>query len=103
VSAVFGVGDAQPPRRSEPHEARWDAVERRDLIARSHPQIVFSARRDGGTLLYEVSAPDSAAAAYESAIDMVADLEKRHPARQRDPRPSPPGGGRGEPRERRTR
>ena len=60
MSAAFGLGDAQPRRRSAPHEARWDLVERRERFARAHPKIVIKPRREGGRLLFDVSAPNSA-------------------------------------------
>jgi hypothetical protein len=54
-------------------------VERRERFAREHPEIQLTTRRDGSRLLFEVSEPDRAAAAYDDADTMMNDLEARYP------------------------
>lgn len=55
------------------------ALECRERFALSHPEIPIRTRREGGRLRFEVSAPDSAAVAYEDADAMMDDLEARYP------------------------
>jgi hypothetical protein len=54
-------------------------LERRERFERRHPEIPITIRREGGRLLFEVSAPNSVAVAYEDADAMMDDLEARYP------------------------
>jgi hypothetical protein len=80
VSTALGLDVSPPPRQGEPHEAAWDLVERRERCARKHPEVMITARRVAGTLLFDVSAPSFVAVGYDSAATMMADLESRYPA-----------------------
>jgi hypothetical protein len=58
----------------------WEAVEDRERFAREHPEVLIMPRRDGGRLLFDVSAPDFAAMGYDNPVVMLADLRRRYPA-----------------------
>lgn len=80
ISATIGLSDAPPPRRSEPHEDVWDAIETRERLAREHPEVLISARRaEDGSLLFEVSEPGRAAMAYDNPVTMLDALAERYP------------------------
>lgn len=58
--------------------ARRRAADRRERFAKRHPEIGFSARREGARLVFEVSEPDRAAWATCDADAMMDDLEARY-------------------------
>jgi hypothetical protein len=78
---VSGPGFAwRPLHTPEVDRARRaTALQRRERFERKHPEIPITTRREHGRLLFEVSAPDSAAVACEDADAMMDDLEARYP------------------------
>jgi hypothetical protein len=58
----------------------WGAVEERERFAREHPEVLITPRRNGGRLLFEVSAPSFTVVGYDEALTMLDDLRKRYPA-----------------------
>jgi hypothetical protein len=55
------------------------AARRREQFAAKHPEVKFTARRDGSRLLFEVSEPTRASWATHDPVAMMDDLEARYP------------------------
>jgi hypothetical protein len=68
------------PRRKDDHTPRTpSAVVRRERFAGNHPDIPITARREGTSLVFEVSEPGNAPELYDDPDAMMNDLEARYP------------------------
>ncbi len=74
----FGLGPLDTPEVARAR--RLSALERRERFEREHPEVRFSARREGARLVIEVSEPGRPTAAYDDASAMMDDLEARYTA-----------------------
>ena len=78
--ANSGFSPAPLPSRHDDHTPRTpSAAARREAFARKHPEVPITARREGGRVVFEVSEPGRAAAAYDDATAMMDNLEARYP------------------------
>jgi len=67
------------PARKDAEPRTPSAALRRQTFASKHPEVIITPRRQDGRLIFEVSAPGSAAAAYDDANVMMSELEARYP------------------------
>ena len=77
VNSGFSAGRLPARKDAEPRTP--SAALRREAFASKHPEVTITPRRQDGRLIFEVSAPGSAAAAYDDAHAMMNDLEARYP------------------------
>jgi hypothetical protein len=78
-NAGFRAGPPLPARRDDAVERTPSAAARRDNFTARHPEIPITTRRESGRIIFEVSEPGRAAAAYDDACTMMDDLEARYP------------------------